>query len=50
MLSDAEFQKIEVQVKEQVEKAVRFAEESPLPDPQELYKDIYADPIDPVRR
>ena len=45
VLSDAEFKKIEAQVKEQVEKAVRFAEESPLPDPKELYTDIYANPI-----
>ena len=47
MLSDSEFQKIEAEVKEQVEKAVRFAEESPLPDPKELYTDVYANPIDP---
>jgi pyruvate dehydrogenase E1 component alpha subunit len=46
VLSDAEFKKIEAQVKEQVEKAVRFAEESPLPDPKELYTDVYASPIE----
>jgi pyruvate dehydrogenase E1 component alpha subunit len=46
VLSDAEFQEIEAQVKEQVEKAVRFAEESPLPDPKELYTDVYANPIE----
>jgi pyruvate dehydrogenase E1 component alpha subunit len=45
VLSDAEFKEIEAQVKEQVEKAVRFAEESPLPDPKELYTDVYASPI-----
>jgi pyruvate dehydrogenase E1 component subunit alpha len=45
VLSDAEFQKIEADVKEQVEAAVRFAEESPLPDPKELYTDVYANPI-----
>ena len=45
VLSDSEFQQIEAEVKEQVEKAVRFAEESPLPDPKELYTDIYASPI-----
>jgi pyruvate dehydrogenase E1 component alpha subunit len=49
VLSDAEFQKIEAEVKEQVEKAVRFAEESPLPDPKELYTDVYANPIKPGR-
>ena len=45
VLSDSEFQKIEAQVKEQVEHAVQFAEQSPLPDPKELYTDIYANPI-----
>ena len=50
VLSDLEFQKIEVEVKEQVENAVRFAEESPLPDPKELYTDVYANPIEPGSR
>ncbi|HEV7798455.1 MAG TPA: pyruvate dehydrogenase (acetyl-transferring) E1 component subunit alpha [Pyrinomonadaceae bacterium] len=50
VMSDAEFQKIEAEVKEQVEKAVRFAEESPLPDPKELYTDVYANPIEPGKR
>lgn len=30
-------------VMEMVEESVRFAEESPLPDPAELYKDVYTD-------
>ena len=30
--------------------ALRFAEESPLPDPAELYTDIYANPIEPGRK
>ena len=50
VLSDSEFQKIEAEVKEQVQKSVRFAEESPFPDPKELYTDIYANPIEPGRR
>jgi pyruvate dehydrogenase E1 component alpha subunit len=50
VLSDVEFQKIEAEVKEQVEKSIRFAEESPLPDPKELYTDIYANPIEPGKR
>jgi len=49
VLSDSEFQKIEAEVKEQVEKSVRFAEESPFPDPKELYTDVYATPIKPGR-
>ncbi|HEY2974079.1 MAG TPA: pyruvate dehydrogenase (acetyl-transferring) E1 component subunit alpha [Pyrinomonadaceae bacterium] len=47
VLSDSEFQELEAQVKDQVEKAVRFAEESPLPDPKELHTDVYANPITP---
>jgi pyruvate dehydrogenase E1 component alpha subunit len=50
VLSDSEFQKIEAEVKELVEKSVRFAEESPLPDPKELYTDVYANPIEPGGR
>jgi pyruvate dehydrogenase E1 component alpha subunit len=50
VLSDADFQKIETEVKEQVARAVKFAEESPLPAPEELYTDIYANPIDPSKR
>jgi len=45
VLSDSEIAEIEAQVKEEVERAVRFADESPLPDPKELYTDIYANPI-----
>ena len=29
-------------LKEQIEKALRFAEESPEPDPKELYTNVYA--------
>lgn len=42
ILSDKEFAAIEEEVKAEVENAVRFAEESPEPDPSELYKDVYA--------
>ena len=45
ILSDGDIAEIEAQVKEEVERAVRFADESPLPDPKELYTDIYANPI-----
>lgn len=50
IMTDAEFQAIEAEVKEQVAKAVKFAEESPLPDPKELYADVYACPIEPGRQ
>src|ERR1700674_5792638 len=46
VLSDTEFQQIEAEVKAEVERAVRFAEESPEPDPSELYTNVYANPIE----
>ena len=45
VLSDSDIAEIEAQVKEEVEKSIRFADESPLPDPNELYTDVYANPI-----
>ena len=47
VMSDEDFARIEAEVKEQVESAERFAEESPLPAPEELYTDVYANPIVP---
>ena len=41
---------IDRKVREEVEDALRFADESPLPDPAELYTDIYANPIEPGRK
>ena len=40
--SDAEIEEIGKRVKDIVEDAVKFAEESPYPDPSELYHDVYA--------
>jgi len=45
VLTDADFADLEAQVKEQVERAVRFADESPEPDPGELYTNVYSNPI-----
>ncbi len=39
--SEAELEAIQKKVTEIVEDSVRFAEESPYPDPAELYKDVY---------
>ena len=47
VMTDEEFAKIDAQVKEQVESAERFAEESPLPAPEELFTDVYRNPIVP---
>ena len=41
---------IDRKVREEVEDSLRFADESPLPDPEELYTDIYANPIEPGRK
>ena len=42
--------KIDHEVREEVEDSIRFAEESPLPPPENLYTDVYANPIDPARK
>jgi pyruvate dehydrogenase E1 component alpha subunit len=44
-LTDEQVAELESQVKEQVEQSIRFAEESPEPDPRELYTDVFANPI-----
>jgi pyruvate dehydrogenase E1 component alpha subunit len=45
ILSEAEMKKMDDEVHAEVEHAVHFAEESPLPAPEELYTNVYADPI-----
>jgi pyruvate dehydrogenase E1 component alpha subunit len=35
---------VEKEVKALVEECIEFAENSPLPDPKELYEDVYSDP------
>ncbi len=45
ILADKDISAIEAEVKEQVERAVRFAEESPEPAPSELYTNVYAHPL-----
>ena len=46
VLTDKDIADFEAQVKEEVERSVRFAEESPEPDPSELYTNVYANPIE----
>ena len=43
IIDDRKIAEYEAEIKEQVEKAVRFADESPEPDAGELYTNIYAD-------
>jgi len=42
VLTDGDLSDMEAAIKEQIEQAVRFAEESPEPDPKELYTNVYA--------
>jgi pyruvate dehydrogenase E1 component alpha subunit len=41
-LDDAAWEKVEADVKAEVEDAYQFAEESPEPEPEDLYRDVYA--------
>jgi TPP-dependent pyruvate/acetoin dehydrogenase alpha subunit len=42
LLDGAEAEGIQHQIEAQIDEAVRFAEDSPTPDPAELYRDVYA--------
>jgi pyruvate dehydrogenase E1 component alpha subunit len=42
VLTEAQDQAMQHQVAEDIQAAVRFAEESPYPEPDELYKDVYS--------
>ncbi|MEM3507241.1 MAG: thiamine pyrophosphate-dependent dehydrogenase E1 component subunit alpha [Candidatus Bathyarchaeia archaeon] len=39
-----EFEKINFEVKNEVDEAIRFAEESPFPSPEDAYKDVFVSP------
>ena len=41
MVTEDDIKAIKVEVKAEIEEAVKFAEESPFPDPSELYEDNY---------
>lgn len=45
VLNDADLKDIEERVRGEVERAIKFADTSPEPAPEELYTDIYATPI-----
>jgi pyruvate dehydrogenase E1 component alpha subunit len=44
-ISTKEVEEMEQRVREEIARAVTFADESPEPDPKELYTDVYANPI-----
>jgi pyruvate dehydrogenase E1 component alpha subunit len=43
---EATLERLDKEAKEEVEDSVRFAEESPFPAAEELYTDVYANPIE----
>ncbi|WP_241255590.1 thiamine pyrophosphate-dependent dehydrogenase E1 component subunit alpha [Candidatus Protofrankia californiensis] len=45
VLTDENALRLEAEVAGEVEKAVRFAQESPLPEPGEAYEDVFVNPI-----
>lgn len=47
-LPQAELEKLEAEIAREVEEAVRFAEESPDPEPDAIWKDVYASEDDPA--
>ncbi|MEJ7862228.1 MAG: thiamine pyrophosphate-dependent enzyme, partial [Pyrinomonadaceae bacterium] len=42
IITDEDYAEIENRAKEATEKALKFADESPLPDEKELFTDVYA--------
>lgn len=41
--TEKDIEKINAKIKKQIEEAVKFAEDSPLPEPEAMYEDIYAE-------
>jgi pyruvate dehydrogenase E1 component alpha subunit len=50
VIDEAGLKEIDKSVREEVEASVRFAEESPPPAAEELYTNVYANPITPGKR
>jgi len=50
IVDNKKLEEIDRGAREEVADALRFADESPLPDPEELYTDVYANPIKPGRK
>ncbi|PJA07384.1 MAG: pyruvate dehydrogenase (acetyl-transferring) E1 component subunit alpha [Flavobacteriales bacterium CG_4_10_14_0_2_um_filter_32_8] len=47
--SEEELEIIHQKVKNKIEKAIKFAEDSPFPEPEAMYEDIYAEPYPFIR-
>jgi pyruvate dehydrogenase E1 component alpha subunit len=48
-MSQADLDQVEEEIKAVVEESVKFAEESPLPNGEEIYDDVYSDPYPYVK-
>ncbi len=42
LLAESDFDRIELETRQEIEKAIRFAEESPFPDPEEALTGLYS--------
>lgn len=49
VLNKEEIEKIDEQIKEEIEAAIKFAEESPLPSLESIVEDVYTDIVEEVR-
>ena len=49
IVDDALLAKMDQELHQEVERSVKFADESPLPPPEDLFTDVYANPITPGR-
>lgn len=45
VLTPEEFERIEARVEQEIDEAVEFARDSPMPDPEEAYDDVYAEEL-----
>jgi TPP-dependent pyruvate/acetoin dehydrogenase alpha subunit len=43
-VKESEFERLEKDVQRELEEAIRFAEESPFPQPEDALQDLYAEP------
>jgi len=48
--TDKQLETIHEKVKQQIIDAIKFAEDSPFPEPEDMYNEIYAEPNYPFIR
>ena len=51
LVSLVELDRMDEEARDLMEEAIRFADESPMPEPPEIYDDVYVDyPVDMMKR